>query len=164
MIAGDAFACIKITGRANFTYGPAFKCLLTCLNKKGCKRIIIDLSECILMDSTFLGVLAGFGLAVNPTKTADKCDIELLNPSTRIHELLENLGVLSLFKITTGTLQLPDGLKATSPETGNPTQEELTRTCLEAHKILMNANPENVARFKEVTEYLAEDLKNLEKH
>jgi hypothetical protein len=34
---------------------------------------------------------------------------------------------------------------------------------LEAHQTLMAVNPENVIRFKDVTLFLAEDLKSLEK-
>ena len=89
--------------------------------------------------------------------------VELANPSARIFELLENLGVLPLFKVTTGALQLPDDAKASAPDSVNPTQAQITRTCLEAHQTLMAVNPDNVARFKDVTQFLAEDLKNLEK-
>jgi hypothetical protein len=39
---------------------------------------------------------------------------------------------------------------------------DLQRTCLEAHERLMAANPENVARFKDVTRFLAEDLRKAE--
>jgi anti-anti-sigma factor len=157
------FACVKIAGRANFMSSPDFKTLLTELKQKGYHRFIIDLSECVLMDSTFLGVLAGFGLATNPNGESDKCDIELLNPSTRVRELLENLGVLSLFKVTTIAPQLPADAKVSAPDPINPTQEQITRTCLEAHRTLMAVNQENAARFKDVTQFLAEDLKNLEK-
>ncbi len=58
-------ACIKITGRANFTSSPDFKTLLAELAQKGYKHFIIDLSECMLMDSTFLGILAQFGIRMN---------------------------------------------------------------------------------------------------
>jgi len=36
-------------------------------------------------------------------------------------------------------------------------------TSLEAHQTLMALNPENVARFKDVTQFLAEDLENLKR-
>jgi hypothetical protein len=94
--------------------------------------------------------------------SADHCDIELLNPSARVAELLENLGVLPLFKVTTGAAPCP-GDASFRPETGNHTQEEITRNCLEAHQALMAANPDNVARFKDVAQFLAEDLKSLQK-
>ena len=162
VLVGKNFVCVKITGRANFTFSPDFKKLLAGLNQKGYSHFVVDLSECLLMDSTFLGTLAGFGLMTNPSAT-EHCDIELLNPSARISELLENLGVLSLFKVVTGQMQLPEDAKACAPESESPTREELTRTSLEAHQALMAANPENVARFKDVAQFLAEDLKNLQK-
>jgi anti-sigma B factor antagonist len=157
------YTCVKIAGRANFMSSPDFKTLLTELNQKGCNRFIIDLSECVLMDSTFLGVLAGFGLKTNPGCESDKCKIELLNPSPRIRELLENLGVLSLFRVTASAPPLPGDSGVSAPVPGNPTQEQITRTCLEAHQTLMAVNPDNVARFKDVTQFLAEDLKNMGK-
>lgn len=163
VLVGREFACVKVAGRANFSSSPDFKALLTGLAQKGYRHFIIDLSECLLMDSTFLGVLAGFGLKMNPTDISDQRGIELSNPNSRITELLENLGALNLFKIITGPLQLPDGTQASAPESGNPSRAEITRTCLEAHQTLMAMNPDNVARFKDVARFMAEDLKNLEK-
>jgi anti-anti-sigma regulatory factor len=161
VLTGKNSVCVKITGRANFTFGPDFKTLVSELNQKGYGHFVIDLSECALMDSTFLGVLAGFGLKMGQANAADKRGIELLNPNSRIMELLENLGALPLFKITTGALQLPDGVQTRTPDSINPTLEQITRTSLEAHQTLMAVNPDNTARFKDVAQFLAEDLKNL---
>ena len=95
--------------------------------------------------------------------TPDQPGIELFNANKRVAELLENLGVARLFKMTGGALPLPDDVKTGTPEPANPTREEITRICLEAHQTLIAINPENVARFKDVTQFLAEDLKTLEK-
>lgn len=157
------FACIKIAGRANFACSPDFKTLLSELSNKGYGHFIIDLSECLLMDSTFLGVLAGFGIKLNPNGAPIEGGIELLNASPRVAELLENLGTAHLFKLTNGPLELPNDAKTSTPESINPSHEQVTRTCLEAHQILMGMNPENVARFKDVAQFLAEDLKSLGK-
>lgn len=163
MLVGRNFACVKINGRANFSLSPDFKTLLEQLIHKGYKHFIIDLSECVLMDSTFLGTLAQFGLKLNPTGADVMPGIELLNCNPRVTELLENLGVLHLFKTSTGAMNLPGDVKTCTPEPVHPTHEQITRTCLEAHRTLMAVNPENVARFKDVTQFLAEDLNNLEK-
>ena len=160
---GEKSAMVQIAGRANFTSSVDFKSLLDQLLQRGYTCFILDLTECVLMDSTFLGVLAGFGLKTNPGGVPGNCEVELANPSVRIFELLENLGVLPLFKVTTGPVQLPDDAKASAPDPVNPTPAQITRTCLEAHQTLMADNPDNVARFKDVTQFLAEDLKNLEK-
>jgi len=116
-----------------------------------------------LMDSTFLGVLAGFGLKLSSDGASDSRGVELLNANARVTELLENLGVLQLFKMASGKLELPGEVKSSTPESIHPTQEQITKTCLEAHKTLMAVNPENIVRFKDVAQFLAEDLKNLKK-
>jgi anti-sigma B factor antagonist len=161
VLVGSNFACVKIAGRANFASSPDFKTLIEQLTKKGYAHFIIDLSECVLMDSTFLGVLAQFGLKLNVPNGEGKPGLELSNPNTRVTELLENLGALHLFKTLAGDLVLPDGLTSCIPEPIHPTHEQITRTSLEAHQTLMAVNPDNVARFKDVTQFLAEDLQNL---
>jgi anti-anti-sigma regulatory factor len=161
VLVGKRFACIKICGRANFASSPDFKAVLNGLAQKGFNHFIIELGECVLMDSTFLGVLSGFGNKLNPNGAPAQQGIELHNPTNRVSELIENLGTSHLFKTTTGPLQLPADMKPCTPESTNPTHEEITRTSLEAHQTLMAMNPENVARFKDVAQFLAEDLKSL---
>jgi anti-anti-sigma regulatory factor len=162
VLVGKQFACVKISGRANFNASVNFKTVLTELQQKGFSYFVIELSECLLMDSTFLGVLAGFGLKMSqPVDHSPPHLVELRNPNARITELLENLGVLDLFSISQGPLTPPEAVQACSPEPAQPSRAEVTRTCLEAHQTLMDINPENVARFKEVTKFLAEDLQKL---
>jgi len=156
------FACVKIAGRANYVSSPDFKTLLNELTAKGYRRFVIDLSECVLMDSTFLGVLAGFGLKMQSANSGEQ-GIELFNANARVADLLENLGAARLFKMTNGTLQAAGDVQTSVPGPGSPTHEQITRTCLEAHQTLSAMNPENAARFKDVTQFLAEDLKTLEK-
>jgi anti-anti-sigma regulatory factor len=163
VLVGDQFACIKITGRANFTSSIDFKTLLNELKQKGYSYFVLDLSGCSLMDSTFLGVLAGFGLKMlsNGNDQSEPA-IELLNANARIIDLLESLGVLHLFKVTQGPLALPDNAQAHTHEPVCSTREEVTRACLEAHRTLMELNPQNASKFKEVAQFLAEELKKKE--
>src|SRR5205814_9194252 len=100
---GDKVVCIKIAGRASFNSSVDFKTLITSLHQKGYPRFVMDLSQCLLMDSTFLGVLAGLGLKFGAIRNGDPepC-LELLNPNARIVDLLENLGVSHLFKVLKG--------------------------------------------------------------
>ena len=157
-------ACIKIAGRANFTTSIDFKLLINELSEKGFVCYVLDLSECMLMDSTFLGVLSGLALKMQEARTGNGHDqvIELLNANPRNLESLESLGVLHLFRVLTGADRLPAelALHAAAP-TATPTREEVTRNCLEAHKTLMKICPANIPKFKEVTQFLAEDLKKL---
>jgi len=162
VLVGNHSACIRIVGRANFTLSIDFKALLVGLRQKGYNYFVIELSECLLMDSTFLGVLAGFGLKMSqPEGKVPACPVELRNPNARVTELIENVGVLHLFKVAQGPLSAAESLEACATETTHRSREEITRACLEAHQILMEINPDNVARFKEVTRFLAEDLQKL---
>src|SRR5437868_5613999 len=68
------------------------------LRQRGFADFVLDLRECLTMDSTFLGVLAGLVLRNNQPEPAAPM-IELLNPNSRVLDLIENLGVLSMFKV-----------------------------------------------------------------
>lgn len=160
VLVGKKFACIKIIGRANCTSSIDFKKVITDLGQKGYGYFVLDLSECALMDSTFLGVLAGFGLSMRqPGEDACNGAIELLNPNPRITDLLESLGVLHLFKVKEGAVVAPEGTEVQTPEPCCPNKEEVARASLEAHETLMGINPDNIAKFKEVAQFLAENLK-----
>jgi anti-sigma B factor antagonist len=161
VLLGNRFACVKISGRANFTSSIDFKNVLVELHQEGFRFFVLELSECILMDSTFLGVLAGAGLKLSAGHD-DPCTsgIELLNASPRIIDLLESLGVLHLFKVVNGPLSFPGHTEIREKTPSNPTKSDITRACLEAHQTLMDINAANVPKFKEVTQFLAEKLKS----
>jgi anti-sigma B factor antagonist len=161
VFVGEGFACIKVVGRANFNSSIDFKTLVTQLRQKGITWFVLDLSECSLMDSTFLGVMAEFGIKMGPHSDGGvKQGIELLKPNARIEELLENLGVLHLFTLTQ-EMELPACKEVQTETPGEHSKEEVSRACLKAHQTLMAIEPSNVARFKDVTQFLAEDLKRM---
>ena len=158
--AGERWAAIRIIGHANFASSIDFKTLISQLLQQDCNYFVLDLAECVLMDSTFLGVLAGFGLKLSPSNGNEgPHGIELLNPNARIIELLDTLGVLHLFKFTQGPVKLTEEAEPSVHPPANSTKEDVTRTCIEAHQTLMDISPANVAKFKEVTQFLAEGLK-----
>lgn len=114
------------------------------------------------MDSTFLGLLAGLGVKANSgTPVPPETAIELLNANARITELLETLGTLCLFKMVSREPAIPAAVELEESEIRAHPKEEMKRTCLEAHTTLMELNPANVPKFKEVAQFLAEDLKKL---
>jgi anti-anti-sigma regulatory factor len=158
----DGAFCIKICGRANFTSSLDLKKLANELVARD-ERVLFDLSECEHMDSTFLGGLAGMGLQLcDRARRRSPDPVELVNPKPRIVDLLENVGVSHLFKITTDAAPLNGEFQPVAPNGNNAGPAEMTRSCLEAHKTLMAINPENVPKFKDVAEFLSEDLKKLE--
>jgi anti-anti-sigma regulatory factor len=163
--AGDKVAVIRISGRANFTSSVDFKALVHGLRAKGYNRFVLDLGGCLLMDSTFLGVLAGMGLKFSEARNGEPpAQIELLHPNDRISDLLENLGVVHLFTVRRGPADpelTPDQM--VDCVASDVDENKVTRTCLEAHQTLMDINPANIPKFKDVALFLAEDLKRKEK-
>jgi anti-sigma B factor antagonist len=152
-------ALIKVRGRATFACGADLKCLLNELRERGWQHFTFDLSECPLMDSTFLGIMAGFGMKMSAARARRAA---LLNPNPKIVELLDNLGVAQLFEIRQGTARLADQCQPAQPSGPPVGKLEAAQTALEAHQTLMAINPANVPKFKDVARFLAEDLKRLE--
>lgn len=152
----DQVACVRITGRANLTSSVDFKKLLQQLHDDGCTRVILDLSQCAMMDSTFLGVLARAARKSEDARKEGRARaIELLHPSERVLEMLENLDVVDLFTIVHDA---PEFGAFKRVEQGSTTRLELNRTCLEAHETLMNTSQDNERRFKDATEFLRKNL------
>jgi anti-anti-sigma factor len=159
-------AFVKIPGRANFASSIEFKTLVNELRARGTNHFILDLGDCVTMDSTFLGVLAGLALrnadGKETTVPSEKLQLALLNPNPRVADLLDNLGVVHLFHVVhqenpCTTLFEP----VAGQEPSEPSREEISRNCLEAHELLMRINPENIPKFKDVTAFLAEDLRKM---
>lgn len=150
---------VKITGRANFASSVDFKTLVNGFMDRNFQKFILDLTDCLLMDSTFLGVLAGFGLRLARGRSEGATiGVELLNPNQRVAELLENLGVAHLFEQTEGRPLAQDSMDTAASSSSTPSRQQMSETSLEAHKTLMEINPDNIPRFKDVAQFLAEDL------
>ena len=158
VLVGKNFACIKIVGRANFASSPDFKTLLSELAQKGFAHFIIDLGECVLMDSTFLGVLAGIGLQLREPTTSGQVRIININP--RNLELLQTLGLDRLFDLPAtrapepaGPMQLlPDSETIQLPDPAG--KKDTAELMLEAHTNLIRADNRNLSKFKDVTAVL----------
>jgi anti-sigma B factor antagonist len=155
----DPVVFIKISGRANFALSVDFKTLMQGLSTRGYRQFTLDLTECLIMDSTFLGLLAGFSLKLRGGADP-KPAIRLLNPNERVADGLETMGIVPLFEMLSGATPLAPYTEAAP---GPPASRvELTRTSLEAHRTLMAISSANVPKFKDVARFLAEDLHKLE--
>lgn len=155
---GQRAACVKVTGRATFAQAVDFRRLLRHLAEAGHARIALELSGCQTMDSTFLGVLAHeANQRLVATEAGTEPGLELWNPGERVRELVNDLGVGRLFKFV--ERENVEAQFSPAPVTPAASREELTRACLDAHELLMALHPDNVAKFKDVARYFAEELK-----
>jgi anti-sigma B factor antagonist len=161
---------IKVVGRGSFQNSGCLKAFYQQLLKDGVRRFVVDLDACTYLDSTFLGILLGLGLKL---KEMGAGLLHILNASPRNLELLRNLGLDRLISIESTTGQVGvrpsngtamSALKAANEENLKempcqvPTRAEAGPTILEAHVNLMEFDPRNVPKFKDVVEFLREDL------
>ncbi len=155
-----AFALIKVSGRATFKLAPSLKRF--CMNAldHGCRQIIFDMEECQGMDSTFMGVLAG--VAIHPGGGDAK--VIVINLSPRTHEMLVTLGLERVLECHALNEPLPElkqrlaaALHLEGLEDDNDRVLSLT-TMLQAHQHLVDIDPENLARFRDVLTYLNQEV------
>jgi anti-anti-sigma regulatory factor len=143
----------RIFGPATFAQAPAFRSAVEALRGRGHQRFVVDLGGCPTMDSTFIGVLAGLARKLKGPE-----GVELVNAGERIQLQIGNLGITAFFAWRQRAAAPGAAFQTVAaPAAGKAT---LSRVALEAHRDLMAANPENVARFQEVAEFLAQEVKS----
>ena len=154
---GDDLGFIKVVGRGSFQNSGCLKAFYQQLLKEGVRRFVVDLEKCTYLDSTFLGILLGLGLKL---KDAGNGLLHILNASPRNLELLKNLGLDRLIQLESPRAKL-NGVAESQLEEVNcptPSRAEAAPTILEAHETLMEFDPRNIPKFKDVVEFLREDL------
>jgi hypothetical protein len=123
---------------------------------RGFREFVVDLKSCPVMDSTFMGTLAGVALRL---RELGQGHLRVVNLNERNQDLLGNLGLDQLFTLGTGAHEAPDvGQPQQALPAGATDKETQARTMIEAHEAVIEANPENAAKFKDVLEYLKQDL------
>ena len=125
---------------------------------RGYREFIVDLQNCAMMDSTFMGTLAGVALRL---KELGNGHLHVVHCGTRSRELLSGLGLDQIFSIDSEEVSAPDcndlnGEPAAPSSTDQ--KREQAQTMLDAHEALCKAAPENLTRFKDVLDYLKQDL------
>jgi len=158
-------AVIRMEGRGSFKISPPMKQFIhQVVNTGSANRILIEMSHCSGMDSTFMGVVAGIACYI---KSKPEFSFKLINLSEKNQKLLVTLGVDRVVDYSLSAseeeLDLINQLDGSSRllEADLSNKLEAARTTLEAHETLVNINPENLSRFKSVLEYLQDDVRNL---
>ena len=150
---------IRVIGRGSFKVATPMKQFIADISKKNpIETIALDLGECIGMDSTFMGVLAGLSGRLKKNEQT----LELLNLSEKNSNLLATLGVDQVIDFYSNAhgYTIPDqGTDLLSA--AQASKKEMAETALKAHENLVKINEENRPRFKRVIEFLKEDVDRL---
>ena len=142
-LAGPA-AWVRIHGRGTFQNSAGLKEFAAAMKRRGLHEFVVDLKDCELMDSTFLGTLTGLALGLGPGGK-----LTVVRANARNREVMQNLGLDRIFAVEDSLPEpVPARLENAEPVTAR------RETILEAHENLVAANPENAIRFKDVLEFL----------
>ncbi|MBU1693346.1 MAG: STAS domain-containing protein [Verrucomicrobia bacterium] len=157
-------AFVRVLGRGTFKISSSLKEFAVRAINSGCRRLVLDMSECVGMDSTFMGVLAGLAFRL---RTVPDGRIVMVNLNQRTRGLLATLGLdEAVDPHLAGSW--PEDLKPFLAGGGKPLaalpveerdEAETAQTMLEAHEDLVRLSPENLPKFKDVLTFLREDLK-----
>ncbi len=128
---------VKVEGRGTFLNSGDFKQFTREMVNRGYREFIIDLENCAMMDSTFMGTMAGVALWL---KELGQGHLHVIHCGQRSRDLLTGLGLDQLFDIHTGGAAAPE---CGAIEHASDSKEATTRDMLAAHEALCEAVPEN---------------------
>lgn len=151
---------VRVEGKGNFLNSGSLKEFAQEMVNRGYREFVIDLEHCAMMDSTFMGTLAGMSLRL---KEIGQGQLYVVHCGRRSHDLLSGLGLDQIFSIHANGSPAPECESlGPPPDAGSAevAKKEQAQTMLDAHEALCKAAPENFLRFKDVLDYLKQDLQH----
>ena len=149
---------VRVEGKGNFLNSGSLKVFAQEMVNRGYREFVIDLANCAMMDSTFMGTMAAVALRL---KELGQGHLHIIHCGNRSRELLSGLGLDQIFDIRANGATAPEcqQIKENAPSDGAEEKKKAqAETMLQAHEALCDAAPENLSRFKDVLDYLKQDL------
>ena len=148
---------MRVEGKGSFLNSTGLKEFAKEMINRGFREFAIDLKNCTVMDSTFMGTLAGVALRL---RELGQGTLRVTNLNERNSDLLSNLGLDQSISSSSKRAGRPYSETAaqTPLATTAPDKTTQAQTMLEAHEACVEANAANAAKFKDVLEYLKQDL------
>jgi anti-sigma B factor antagonist len=147
---------VQVQGKGSFQNSPGLKEFSREMIQRGHREFAIDLADCPTMDSTFMGTLAGVALRL---RDLGKGELRVVNANARNAELLMGLGLDQVMVLDREPMQVPCATTADPMAPHQVTDKRtVTQTMLGAHEALCQSDSKNQLRFKDVLEYLKDDL------
>lgn len=146
---------IQVHGLGNMFLAPTLISFVTSEVKAGFRSFVVDLRYCDGMDSTFMG---SFIELTGNVQDAGGWFC-LVNVSRENARLLKMLGVLHMVPIHDGDFAMPEAKATTLDPTTDPyIRQKQIHT---AHRLLMEADPENITRFGPFIKALEAELADI---
>lgn len=146
---------IKVIGKGTMEFcSDLFQYLSNKIDQEKIENVYFELSSATYLDSSFIGVIVSIQKKLKKTFNSN---VILLNPSEKVKEILNTMGLLEIMPI-----QEEGGLK--NIDVSEEIQKKLEKNykdiqlLLESHQNLMELNTENKKKFSLVEEMLKKEL------
>jgi anti-sigma B factor antagonist len=156
-VNGDA-VWVKVEGKGSFLNSGNLKEFTREMVNRGYREFVVDLERCAMMDSTFMGTMAGVALRL---KELGHGHLHVVHCGERSRNLLCGLGLDQIFSIHANGSPAPQCellQRERAGESPEKKKQQNARQMLDAHQALCDAAPQNFSRFKDVLDYLKQDL------
>ena len=126
--------------------------------QEGCTNVAFDLSECVAMDSTFLGVIAAAGMM--GARGGDKA-VVVVNANQEARRELRMIGLMAVVALKDVPCELPADLELAHMDFVSSPKDGLDRIrrIKDLHKQLVGLNERNRKTFGSFVEMLEEELR-----
>jgi anti-sigma B factor antagonist len=148
---------VRVEGKGSFLNSGNLKEFAREMVNRGYREFVIDLENCAMMDSTFMGTMAGVALRL---RELGHGHLHVVHCGQRSRDLLTGLGLDQIFSIHANGSDAPECETLNTPAMAAPSaqKQQQAQQMLDAHEALCEAAPENFSRFKDVLDYLKQDL------
>jgi anti-anti-sigma regulatory factor len=157
----DDTIVVRVIGRGNHELSHTFKSLIDSVNTDTTSaRFIIDLSQCICLDSTFMGTMAAMALHQSACR-GDRPIV--INANTTTERQLTTLGLSYLLDVCheEQASETPDEMKTAETKEAISQYERITHM-IQAHETLVDADSGNEVKFRGVLDALNQSLEDQE--
>jgi len=155
---GEHYALARVVGRGSYKVSKSIKEFAARLLEEGHSFLLLDLQECVGMDSTFMGMLAGVSQRL---QSAGGQRLVLTGVSDKLNRLMTTLGIDRLMEIRNEPSPAkPEEMRELDQTELAP--EESATHILESHETLVSVDEKNKLRFQDVLDYLRQDIQRTE--
>ena len=145
---------VRVEGNGSSANSTALRKFAKEMIHRGAREFVVDLANCQGMDSTFMGTLAGISFWI---RELGEGSLSAVNLNERNAESLSNLGLDNLFNVRVSSTGKDEQVL---PIPSDENRAARAQTMLEAHEALVKSAPENIPKFKDVIQFLEEELRS----
>lgn len=151
----DSGYLVRISGRGTLKESVALHAYLVKLIEQGCGHLVIELSECSYLDSTFLGCLVDLH---KHCKRSGLVQFSIAAPSRECEALFRKTRLSTILEVTDRPPVVVGEWVTLADAHQDPRQENAGRHIMECHRRLADLGGPNQAVFSAIADQLAREL------